>query len=131
MEVEHRMKPLARIVGSGLVVLLASAALLGLLSVEAHPNLQDPPDPEPHLPWWESIYFGAVPPGNPDGPVLVFVHGYKGTADDWWTITPYDELNDMYVTAYQAGYRTAFVDLGGPDGSETGSMWHRYLCFLR
>jgi len=53
----------------------------------------------------------------------VFVHGYRGTADNWWTITPYDELNDMYIVAYQAGYRTAFVSLGGPDGSETGSMW--------
>jgi len=125
------MKSLTRIVVSVLVIILASALLIGTLSpvlsadeeVEAHPTLQNPPDPQPDPPWIRSIYYGAVPPQNPDGPVLVFVHGYRGTADDWWTATPLDELNDMYIMAYQAGYRTAFVSLGGPDGSETGSMW--------
>lgn len=124
------MKSLTRTVVSVLVIILASALLIGTLSpvlsadeeVEAHPTLQNPPDPQPDPPWIRSIYYGAVPPQNPDGPVLVFVHGYRGTADDWWTATPLDELNDMYIMAYQAGYRTAFVSLGGPDGSETGSM---------
>ena len=122
------MKPFTRIVVWGIVAILASALLIGVLSVEAHPNpsragLQNPPDPQPDPSWIKSIYYGAVPPENPDGPVLVFVHGYRGTADNWWTITPQDELNDMYIMAYQAGYRTAFVSLGGPDGSQTGSMW--------
>jgi pimeloyl-ACP methyl ester carboxylesterase len=131
VEAERSMKLPTRIVVLGLVVILASALLIGVLTVEAcpepgrraHPNLQNPPDPQPDPLWIKSIYYGAVPPENPDGPVLVFVHGYRGTADNWWTTTPYHELNDMYIMAYQAGYRTAFVSLGGPDGSETGSMW--------
>jgi len=112
----------------GLVAILASVLLIGALTAEAHQGsskagLQNPPDPQPDPPWIKSIYYGAVPADSPDGPVLVFVHGYRGTAENWWTATPYDELNDMYIMAYQAGYRTAFVNLGGPDGSETGSMW--------
>jgi pimeloyl-ACP methyl ester carboxylesterase len=121
------MKSFTRIVVWGLVAILASALLIGALTVEAYPTLQSPPDPQPDPSWLNSIYYGAVPPENPDGPVLVFVHGYGGVADNWWTTTPYDELNDMYIMAYQAGYRTAFVSLGGPDGSETGSMWDNGL----
>jgi pimeloyl-ACP methyl ester carboxylesterase len=114
-----------RILVFGTVIVVVGALLLGALAVEAHPTLQSPPDPQPDPPWLQSIYYGAVPPENPDGPVLVFVHGYGGVADNWWTAIPYpyDELNDMYAMAYQAGYRTAFVSLGGQDGSETGSMW--------
>ena len=112
-----------RILTFGTVIVVAGVLLLGALAVEAHPTLQSPPDPQPDPAWIKSIYYGAVPPENPDGPVLVFVHGYGGVADNWWTITSYDELNDMYAMAYQDGYRTAFVSLGGADGSETGSMW--------
>jgi len=114
-----------RILMFGTVIVVAGVLLLGALAVEAHPTLQGPPDPQPDPAWIKSIYYGAVPPENPDGPVLAFVHGYGGVADNWWTPTsyPHDELNDMYITAYQAGYRTAFVSLGGEDGSETGSMW--------
>ena len=112
-----------RILTFGTVIVVAGVLLLGALAVEAHPTLQSPPDPQPDPAWIKSICYGAVPPENPDGPVLVFVHGYGGVADNWWTITSYDELNDMYAMAYQDGYRTAFVSLGGADGSETGSMW--------
>lgn len=112
-----------RILTFGTVIVVAGVLLLGALAVEAHPTLQSPPDPQPDPAWIKSICYGAVPPENPDGPVLVFVHGYGGVADNWWTITSYDELNDMYAMAYQDGYRTAFVSLGGPDGSDTWSMW--------
>lgn len=112
-----------RILMFGTVIVVAGALLLGALAVEAHPTLQSPPDPQPDPAWIRSIYYGAVPPENLDGPVLVFVHGYGGVADNWWTAPPYGEPNDMYAMAYQDGYRTAFVSLGGPDGSETGSMW--------
>ncbi len=116
-----------RILMFGTVIVVAGALLLSALAVEAHPALQSPPDPQPDPAWIKSIYYGAVPPENLDGPVLVFVHGYGGVADNWWTTTSYDGLNDMYVMAYQAGYRTAFVSLGGQDGSETGSMWDNGL----
>jgi pimeloyl-ACP methyl ester carboxylesterase len=123
MEMEHAMKSCNRIVVWGMVIILGSLLVLSTVAVKAHPSLQSPPDPQPDPPWLTSICYGAVPPQNPDGPVLVFVHGYGGVADNWWTALPYGELNDMYAMAYQDGYRTAFVSLGGPDGSETGSMW--------
>jgi pimeloyl-ACP methyl ester carboxylesterase len=62
----------------------------------------------------DNIYYGAVPPGGGSGPVLVFVHGLGGLAQDWWGPAFYDAdegNNDMYVLAYSRGYRTAFVTL--------------------
>ncbi len=123
LEAGHIMKPRRYTLLLGAVALLIAVLLGGVLNVGAHPALQSPPDPQPDPPWLSSIDYGAVPPENPDGSVLVFVHGYGGVASDWWTTTPYDELNDMYLEAYRAGYRTAFVSLGGRDGLETGSMW--------
>ena len=52
-----------------------------------------------------TIYYGAEPI-SPNNKVLLFVHGLGGTAQDWWA-----SGNDMYVLAYNAGYRTAFVTL--------------------
>jgi hypothetical protein len=64
-------------------------------------------------------YVGATPP-NVDyrKPVLVFVHGKGGAAVDWWSDTVYHGVNDMYAYAYNAGYRTAFVDM-----YPESSMW--------
>jgi len=118
-------------VALGLVVLLA-AFLAGGGHAAVNPMigaLADPPDPQPLDPtgiaWLDNIYYGAVPPGAEEGPVLVFVHGMGGSAEDWWTLTPHDGVNDMYVTAYQAGYRTAFVTLDFPfDPPEEGEPPH-------
>ncbi|SFF64409.1 triacylglycerol lipase [Halobacillus alkaliphilus] len=44
-------------------------------------------------------------------PVL-FIHGFNRSSDTWY------EGNDMYVTAYESGYETAFIDVY-PDRS----MW--------
>ncbi len=64
-------------------------------------------------------YLGATPPNvDYSKPVLLFVHGKGGSAQDWWSSTVYHGTNDMYAYAYQNGYRTAFVDLY-PDKS----MW--------
>ena len=112
----------------GGLVLTLSLIILAIGSVAgAQPAMDNPPDPQPLPPtgiaWLDNIYFGATPPQANDRPVLVFVHGYGGTAQNWWTSTPCGDVNDMYATAYQAGYRTAFVNLGGSDGQDTGSMW--------
>lgn len=56
-----------------------------------------------------NIFYGAVPPGGENAPVLVFVHGYGGQAIDWWFFNFGSGFNDMYDLAYSAGYRTAFV----------------------
>jgi hypothetical protein len=69
-----------------------------------------------------TIYYGAVPPGVSGKPVLVFVHGMHGKAEDWWTNTGYYGHNDMYDYAYNYGYRTAFVDLLDSSGAGA-SMW--------
>jgi pimeloyl-ACP methyl ester carboxylesterase len=72
----------------------------------------------------EGDYFiGAIPPDdNPDKPVLVFVQGLGGSAASWWGATKYYGDNDMYQYAYNAGYRTAFVNFRDADGNP-GDMW--------
>lgn len=59
-----------------------------------------------------TIYLGATPSGGNSSPVLVFVHGYLGQGETWF------EAGDMYDFAFNAGYRTAFVQLGKKD-----NMW--------
>ena len=59
-----------------------------------------------------TIYLGAIPPVASNAPVLVFVHGYLGQGETWF------ESGEMYEYAYNAGYRTAFVQLGKKD-----NMW--------
>ncbi|WP_249870454.1 esterase/lipase family protein [Oceanobacillus saliphilus] len=63
-------------------------------------------------------YVGATP-GNllPDAPVLLFVPGLNNVAQLFW------ENNDMYQTAYHAGYQTAFVQLYDA-GGESANMWN-------
>src|SRR5262249_15999380 len=66
------------------------------------------------------IWYGQVPPGGAEARVLVFGHGLTGIAQDWWGNTDLSGINDMYLMAYNAGYRTAFVTLQadglrGPD----------------
>jgi len=94
--------------------------LVGSTAAGARLSLDQPPDPELLVP---GIYVGAVPPGADQNPVLVFVHGYGATAGCWWGPTKFDGPNDMYATAYNAGYRTAFVSLDGPEDQPVGSMW--------
>ncbi|GAB4558258.1 MAG: hypothetical protein Kow0047_03210 [Anaerolineae bacterium] len=102
-----------RMLWIGGVIALLFASLVGT-SVEAAQPQDDPPPPQ-RLPATgdcvvDNIYYGAVPP-NPNGHVLVFVHGLSGLAEDWWTDNSSAGLNDMYLLAYAAGYRTAFVNL--------------------
>lgn len=62
-------------------------------------------------------YTGAIPPNaSDDKPVLLFVQGLHS---DYTTWTADD---DYYTAAYNAGYRTAFVQLPDADGAG-GSMW--------
>jgi pimeloyl-ACP methyl ester carboxylesterase len=119
MQISHRV-PKALLVG--LIVALATVA-----GVNAAPLLdQLPPDPQPLPPtgvaWRDNIYYGAVPPGGEESPTLVFVHGYGSAAEDWWGPTKDDRVNDMYLTAYETGYRTAFVSLS-TEKRPGHSMW--------
>ncbi|TCT26503.1 PGAP1-like protein [Melghiribacillus thermohalophilus] len=62
-------------------------------------------------------YIGEQPT-NPkeNAPVLLFVQGLNSTAQVWW------EDNDMYQTAVNAGYQTAFLQLYDAGGA-SADMW--------
>ncbi len=92
------------------------AVMLSLTPGVASVEVPQSPAP-PHPCAGANIYCGDVPPGGgEDLPVLVFVHGFGGLAQDWWSETEHYGVNDMYVTAYNAGYRTAFVTLNEDGG---------------
>lgn len=62
-------------------------------------------------------YAGETPENlRTDAPVLLFVPGLNNIAQIFW------EDNDMYETAYEAGYQTAFVQLHDA-GGESADMW--------
>ncbi|MGY0692376.1 esterase/lipase family protein [Virgibacillus sp. FSP13] len=62
-------------------------------------------------------YAGETPPNLiPDAPVLLFVPGLNSVAQVFW------EDNDMYQTAYDAGYQTAFIQLHDAGGA-SADMW--------
>ncbi|WP_456273683.1 esterase/lipase family protein [Bacillus sp. AK031] len=52
-------------------------------------------------------WYAGDTPGyiDPNKPVLVFVHGINSSSKTWW------ENNNMYQTAYNNGYQTAFIDV--------------------
>jgi hypothetical protein len=99
-------------------VLLILALMVGTLtpltattaSVAERPPLPEqlPPTGNPVI---DNIYYGAVPPGGEQAPVLLFVHGVSGIASDWWSDRSLHGTNDMYDRAFNGGYRTAFVTL--------------------
>lgn len=62
-------------------------------------------------------YAGDAPENPiPDAPVLLFVPGLNNIAQIFW------EDNDMYETARDAGYQTAFIQLHDA-GGESADMW--------
>ncbi|WP_284139156.1 hypothetical protein [Virgibacillus sp. LDC-1] len=62
-------------------------------------------------------YKGDVPPNLiPNAPVLLFVPGLNNVAQIFW------ENNDMFQTAFDAGYQTAFIQLYDAGGA-SADMW--------
>lgn len=82
---------------------------------------QLPPPSEDTTP---GIWFLGETPSDADPGKLpiVFVQGMNGKAQNWWNETNYHGLNDMYETAYNHGYRTAFVQLYDA-GGDPSSQW--------
>ncbi|TGU79055.1 alpha/beta hydrolase, partial [Mesorhizobium sp. M00.F.Ca.ET.186.01.1.1] len=71
-------------------------------------------NPNGHFGDW---YTGAVPPNASNSkPVILFVQGLHSTYNTWYT------TDGFYDAAYNAGYRTAFVQLKDADGTG-GNMW--------
>lgn len=62
-------------------------------------------------------YTGETPSDvDENDPILLFIAGMNGKAQDWW------EDNDMYNTAYEAGYQTSFLQLYDAGGA-SADMW--------
>ena len=83
----------------------AAVMLLAVMTASAAFAQTPVPVPDPQRP---NVFYGPVPaslPGSAAAPVIVFVHGLRGRASDWWT------NNTMAAYAAQAGFRTAFVSL--------------------
>jgi pimeloyl-ACP methyl ester carboxylesterase len=64
-----------------------------------------------------NVWYGAVPPNGSTARVLVFIHGLGGTASFFWT-----NNNDMYSTAYNAGYRTAFISMNADNTPNSNTI---------
>ncbi len=96
-------------------LLITLITLITLWSLPQKAEAARLPDPQPVTNpadcYEANIFYGQTPPGHEDGTVLVFVHGYSGKALDWWFFNFSTGLNDMYEQAYNAGYRTAFLDV--------------------
>lgn len=61
-------------------------------------------------------YVGAVPANSSTKPVILFVQGLHSDYKTWY------KTDGFYDAAYNAGYRTAFVQLKDADGGG-GNMW--------
>jgi triacylglycerol esterase/lipase EstA (alpha/beta hydrolase family) len=62
-------------------------------------------------------YIGSTPDNlNPSAPVILFVQGLNSSASTWY------DNNDMYETAYNNGYQTAFLELYDSSGTSE-DMW--------
>ncbi|MEY9979609.1 esterase/lipase family protein [Lysinibacillus sp. RC79] len=69
-------------------------------------------------------FLGDTPPNvDPNKPPIVFVQGKNGNATSWYGNTEYHGLNDMYTKAYEAGYRTVFVQLYDAAGNGSYSQY--------
>ncbi|MEO8663305.1 MAG: hypothetical protein ABI693_32915 [Bryobacteraceae bacterium] len=90
---------------NGSVTIAATGTLNSPVVVPVSLTLSGIPDPQPDPNGPQNIFYGATPP-NPNAPVLLFVHGLGANAYTWFVAG-----NDMYTTAYYAGYRTVFISL--------------------
>ncbi|MFC0212045.1 esterase/lipase family protein [Paenibacillus chartarius] len=90
------------------LLLMLSVAITPAYAAAPNPNLSKVPGT------WAP---GATPPNlNPNAPIVLFVQGLTSYAGMW-----YNE-SDMYQTAYNNGYQTAFVELYDSAGTPK-SMW--------
>ncbi|MBA3534358.1 MAG: hypothetical protein H0T73_20750 [Ardenticatenales bacterium] len=111
-----------------LMSLLFSVVLIPYGQVKAAETATNAPSPtliaEVNGPGKGRVWVGAVPYNSSSKPVLVFVHGLHGKAQDWWMDTEYYGRNEMYDLAYNSGYRTAFVSLNDEVDGPAMSMWY-------
>ena len=105
----------------------ALGCFLGLTAIAQSQPANPIPDPNGA----PNIFYGAVPPDSVKGPLLVFVHGLKGIAADWWVNAIDGSPNPMYEMAYAAGYRTAFVSLDPNNKRDATMTWLQNAATLK
>jgi hypothetical protein len=94
------MRPIGVICNRARRLLIAIVVLVQAAAAAAQPAAPQP-DPGSDL----NVFYGETPPGGDAAPAIVFVHGLRGHASDWWIDNP------MYELAHGAGYRTAFINI--------------------
>lgn len=98
-------------------IVLVALLLLVLGGLRPRLLAQAPPDPTPDPGQEGNIFYGWTAQGAGNAPVIVFIHGLRGTASDWWAQGEGQAIdNDMFSFAFRARFRTAFVSLS-PDNS--------------
>jgi pimeloyl-ACP methyl ester carboxylesterase len=98
---------------NGAVTITAPGTTNSPVVVPVSLTLSAVPDPQPDPNGPQNIFYGGIPP-NPNAPVLLFVHGLGANAYTWFVAG-----NDMYNTAYYAGYRTAFISLSADNSQNS------------
>lgn len=108
--------PLRKLLGS-ISPRLGSIAIPALLILLTGSLALAQTSPVPDAGGPPNVFYGATPPSATNGPVIVFIHGLKGLAQDW-----YSNGNDMYTLAYNAGYRTAFININADGTPSEGGI---------
>lgn len=69
-------------------------------------------------------FLGSTPPNvDHNKSPIVFVQGRNGSASSWYNETEHHGVNDMYTKAYEAGYRTVFVQLHDAAGNGSATQY--------
>jgi hypothetical protein len=105
---------------AGLTALLLLAFTL---AAHAAPPSAPPLTTDANFP---NLFYGAIPAGGTNAPVIVFVHGLSGSFVDWIEVNNCPTSvagckggsNDMYDFAYQGGYRTAFLSMAADNSND-------------
>jgi hypothetical protein len=103
-----------------------------VLGVFPAPAAIPPAPPLTIDPTQPNLFYGAVPPNGLNGPVVVFIHGLSGSYQNWIEVnncpasptgpTCKGSNNTMYDSAYQAGFRTAFMSLSLDNTNNTSNI---------
>ncbi|QVY59674.1 alpha/beta fold hydrolase [Cytobacillus gottheilii] len=113
-------KPLFIVVLFALLLFAVSPARSSASTIQPMGKL-NPPDESFTPGEW---FLGSTPPNvEKNKPPIVFVQGRNGSASSWYGETEHHGVNDMYTKAYEAGYRTVFVQLHDAAGNGSATQY--------
>ncbi len=104
------------------VSVVVPALALTLAAQASTPPSAPPLTTDPVFP---NLFYGAIPSGGANAPVIVFVHGLSGSFIDWIEVNNCPSSvpgckgsnNDMYDLAYQGGFRTVFLSMSADNSN--------------